>query len=220
MFGSRKYKMTKPKSKRNALKKAVFALFVLVVLYIVFFIVMFDSRMLPAVVEITRLRAVTTINDVISETVSAYVSDAGLAAGDFFTKTEDGNGKIQSLTVNSVLIDSICARLARDISAELSELRRENVEVPIGIMLGINALANYGPMYSVRIQPLGAATVDYTTSFESAGINQINFRVWLQVEAKITIVNPLQRLDIDVNRRVLLVDMVFAGEVPSVYLNR
>jgi hypothetical protein len=65
--------------------------------------------------------------------------------------------------------------------------------------------------------PIGAANVEYHTSFTSAGINQINFQVWLTVTAAMQIVNPLQTREAAVERSVPLVNTVFAGEIPEIF---
>jgi len=203
--------------KKKRLKNVVFFAFVVFTALFTAFTIAFDRRLLPTVVEIARLRAVTKINETVSVSVGRAVEDGSLRAEDFYIKSVDGNGRIQSLEVNTILIDSLCSRLASEISADLSGIGRESVEVPIGAILGVGGFTNYGPRYSVRIQPLGTAEVDYSSEFSAAGINQINFKIWLDVEAKICIVNPLQTRDVTVSRRVLLVDTVFAGEVPAVY---
>jgi len=66
---------------------------------------------------------------------------------------------------------------------------------------------------------MGNAQVDYETGFEAVGINQVNFQVWLKVDSVIAVVNPLQRQEITVSRKVSLVNTVITGEVPSVYLS-
>jgi len=206
--------MIKKRNKMNPFKKGVFILFCLFALFITLFAVLYDKRLLPVVVEITKLKSETAINKIISETVYKIVDEDKLSFEDFYlSSTLDG--KIQSITVNSLLVDRLCSRIAADISSELSNLKKERVEVPLGVMTGINAFSNLGPSYSIKIQPLGSATVDYTSSFESAGINQINFQIWLQVETKMLIINPLQRLEINVSRSVLLVNVAFSGDVPN-----
>ena len=205
----------KLKKNMNAFKKTMFMFFVLLVAGFTMFVMSYDKRLMPAVIEISKLNAVTRINSVISNSVNKKIADEGIETEDFYFKTVSDNGKIQSLTVNSVLIDSLCSSLAVDISNELASLEREKIKIPIGRITGITSMANLGPSYTVKLQPLGTATVDYLTNFESAGINQINFQIWLQVEARILVVNPLQNHEVFVERRVLLLNTVFSGEVPS-----
>jgi len=208
-------KRRKLKKKINLFKKIVFTMLIMFMTGFVMFATAYNKRILPAVIEISKLNAITKINSVISDSVGKAISDKELETEDFYYKTTNADGRIQSLTVNSMLVDSLCSTLAVEISSELSSLEKEKIKIPIGAITGFSSMANLGPSYTARIQPLGAATVDYSTNFESVGINQINFQIWLQVEARLLVVNPLQSHDILVERKVLLLDTVFAGEVPS-----
>ena len=65
---------------------------------------------------------------------------------------------------------------------------------------------------------MGAATVAYETSFSSAGINQINFKIWIDVSMEIKIVSPLWQQTMTVARKIMLVDTVISGTVPERYM--
>jgi sporulation protein YunB len=109
----------------------------------------------------------------------------------------------------------VSSLLAVDISNSLSIDNPTPIAVPIGMLTGIPILAGLGPEFSVNIIPAGEAKVEYETSFTSAGINQINFQVWLVVSTNMRIVVPLQEETIPISRRVPLVNTVFAGVVPE-----
>jgi len=107
--------------------------------------------------------------------------------------------------------------LALDISYELANVTHDPLEilVPTGLFTGIPIFAGLGPDIAIKVIPSGEARVEYETSFSSAGINQINFQVWLVVESTMHIVIPLQEEVITVSRRVPLVNTIFAGVVPD-----
>lgn len=204
-------------------KKKSLRFFVLIITVILTLTVLIvrriNARMLPAVLEITQLKSKTQINMIINESIKDNADINALSSSDFYMETTDDSGNVNSLSVNTVIINKICSQLAVDISEKLSILKTETVDIPIGIILGIDSLANVGPKYKVKILPLGDASVNYESSFTSVGINQINFQIWLNIESTIKIVNPLQSKEIKVTRKMTLVDTVFSGEIPKTYIN-
>ena len=58
---------------------------------------------------------------------------------------------------------------------------------------------------------------DYQTEFVSAGINQINYKIWLNLSMDMKVVNPLYQETITLNRKIMLCDLVFSGKVPEHY---
>ena len=64
---------------------------------------------------------------------------------------------------------------------------------------------------------MGQSHVDYETSFVSVGINQTNFKVWLDVITEIQMVNPLEKDIVKTNRKVMIIDSVIKGNVPQTY---
>ena len=179
-----------------------------------------DRKILPIMIEIAGANVKTRINAFIAESVNDYSRENGLKSEDFYIKSADSNGRISALSVNSVLVNDMCAKIAADVSAGLANLSPEDVAVPVGALLGFGPLANRGPALSVKILPHGSASVDYETSFASAGINQVNYQIWLKVSAAAEIVNPFRDAPITIERKIMLVNTLITGEIPGFYFQR
>jgi len=167
------------------------------------------------VVTIATQRSVTLINDVINQSLIDTVNNFGLTSENFYTLNTDANGRLTALSVDTILVNQVASILAVDISTELSEDNPMPITVPMGLFTGVPIFAGLGPNLRINVIPTGEATIEYETSFTSAGINQINLQVWLVVETNMRIVIPFQEANIPVSRRVPLVNTVFAGEVPD-----
>jgi sporulation protein YunB len=118
-----------------------------------------------------------------------------------------------------MLINKVCSKTAAEISKEIKASESEKITLPIGIFSGIELLSNIGPKFTVSILQTGNTITDYETSFESQGINQINFKIWLVAKTDINIVNPFYSKKVSVSRKIMLVNTVFNGTVPQTYLN-
>ncbi len=101
----------------------------------------------------------------------------------------------------------------------LSLYRHLLLSLPRGAFLGSAYLADKGRNVDYTL------TVDYSTdcrylsSLESAGINRVRYSVYLQVDVSAHLVVPLSSEPFVVTRYVPVVEYVFAGEVPGVYVN-
>ena len=64
---------------------------------------------------------------------------------------------------------------------------------------------------------MGAVDVGYETAFSSAGINQVNYKIWINISIELKIVNPLYQEPIQMQRKIMLADLIFKGKVPEHY---
>ncbi|MCL2462352.1 MAG: sporulation protein YunB [Defluviitaleaceae bacterium] len=208
----------KGKKKRHGRLKFFLVLSVLV-LIIIYLFRQFDTKMLPPALAMANMKVKTQMNVAINNALQKIIADKNATAEDFFTRVLDTNGKISSISVNTVLVNEVCDAAAVSISQELSTLTGEKVAIPVGALLGLDSLANTGPMYRFTVLPVGDATVDYESTIDTAGINQTMFQVYITVTAAVQIVNPLQNGEVDVSRKIPLVNAVLANDVPSAYLN-
>ena len=191
------------------------ATFITIVLLTSLLVFAANRTIIPVVTAVASQRSVTIINDVVNTSLIGVINNFGLTSEDFYYAAVDEAGRLNSLSVNTILVAQVAALLAADISGELSVDSVIDISVPMGLFSGIPIFAGLGPSVTFGVIPAGDATVEYETSFTWAGINQVNFQVWLVVETNMRVVIPLQDEIITVSRRVPLVNTIFAGEVPA-----
>ena len=102
--------------------------------------------------------------------------------------------------------------------SNLNNLTTSKIRLPLGVFTGLPILSHFGPSTTIRLQPIGDATADYETSMTQAGVNQVNFQVWINVHTTVSIVNPLWSKDLEITRKLTLVNTVFNGEIPKTYI--
>lgn len=194
--------------KKNRKKQAA-ALF-LVLLFLIgaggYFI---DSRLLPPLKAISHMQCKTLANDLIDEAVFENLTT--LDASALLLKNQD------TYTANTMQINTFCAALSADITNGFRNLPEESIKIPIGAATGMNLLANSGPKIPFTLVPMGAVKVDYDTDFSAAGINQINYKIWLMVSMEMKVVNPLYQETLQMERKIMLADLIFGGKVPEHY---
>ena len=183
-------------------------------LLIIFFVISiaYIRFVMPISVKICQKYAITSINNIIQN--SMYSASKNIKSEDFILRS-DNNGRLEYLSVNSIIVNNICAET---VSQNLNNLTTSKIRLPLGVFTGLPILSHFGPSTTIRLQPIGDATADYETSMTQAGVNQVNFQVWINVHTTVSIVNPLWSKDLEITRKLTLVNTVFNGEIPKTYI--
>ena len=186
-------------------------------LLIIFFVISiaYIRFVMPISVKICQKYAITSINNIIQN--SMYSASKNIKSEDFILRS-DNNGRLEYLSVNSIIVNNICAETASTVSQNLNNLTTSKIRLPLGVFTGLPILSHFGQSTTIRLQPIGDATADYETSMTQAGVNQVNFQVWINVHTTVSIVNPLWSKDLEITRKLTLVNTVFNGEIPKTYI--
>lgn len=184
-----------------------------------FFIVCFlffsfiEKRLLPPLTEISHIQCKTIANQIIDTSAINIMNQMGLSAeSDFISYTET-----EGYATNTILINQICSSFSQEITEKIQTLPYERILIPIGSASGSDFLANKGPSVPFTLLPMGQANVDYESEIRSVGINQINYKIWLNISIDLKVVNPLYQEKITLERKIMLTDIVFSGKVPEHY---
>lgn len=175
-----------------------------------------DKRVMPSVVKIMENYGVRRSTIAIDGAVKDVIEKSGIKTEDLYVGTYAQNGRLTSLSANTVLINSLCADVAERAFKSLEEISDETVYLPLGIITGLDFLAAKGPpVFKITVTPMGSCYVDYKTSFKSEGINQVNYQIWLEIKADVGVVNPVMSKNFTVERRIAVVNTYISGDVPE-----
>ncbi len=212
----------KRKFKRKKLFKIPFFSLTILCIFIwliYLFILQFENEVLPTAIKVSQKYATNIISQEINKSVERTITSLRLHTNDFFNKNVNKDTNKTYLDVDTILINNVCAKVSDELSKNLKNINDTKIDLPIGVFSGISAFSEFGPPFTVSLSSIGDAIVDYETNFQSVGINQINFQVYLNINCSISIINPMYKKDIDVSRKLMLVNTIFDGEVPKTYLN-
>lgn len=215
----KKRKINKKKKLFSKTKVVPFCLFCIFLLMLYIFVVQFETQVLPTAIKVSQKYATNIVSQQINKSVEKIIKEMNLITDDFFNKNVDYKTNKSYLDVNTILINSVCTNISDELSARLKNIKDTKIELPVGIFSGISAFSDLGPYFNVYLTSIGDALVDYETTFQAVGINQINFQVYLNINCTVSIINPMYKKDIEISRKLMLVNTVFNGEVPNTYLN-
>lgn len=174
-----------------------------------------EQAFLPPLREMSHMQSKSIANDIIDRAAESAVQEMQLSADSLLLRNDDGGNP--SYAADTAQINRFCTLLSRTASQSLAELPKEVIRIPLGAATNIVHLANKGPEVTFTLLPQGAVNVDYETAFESVGINQVNYKIWITISVDMKIVNPLYQETLSMQRKFMLADLIFGGEVPEYY---
>lgn len=197
--------------------KKIFVLSMLFVTLTILLVIYLDKKISPYGMIAADNYVKSEFNFEISKVISEILKEKKLKTSDLYTIIYDENNSVKAIETNTVLINSICSDIVKELSALFLGSEMREIKIPIGIIFNLEILSNVGPNYLINFKPVGAVDVEYVTDFKSAGLNQSNFTLDLIVNTQIKYINPYRSEVINVTRNINLVNSVINGEVPKGY---
>lgn len=199
---------------RRKNKRFPFLIGALLVL-VVFGCFQLNRTILPAAIAMSSIEAKNKANAAIDQAVGQCLTENAFQSSDFVSTLKNSQ---DTVAVNAVEINALCTKISTLLNEAMSQWSEAEIGVPLGTAAGLEFFSNAGPELKFRLRQGGDTQVDYETAFESAGINQTHFKIWLKIKITIQMVNPLQRQTIHMERKMMLLDMIIKGDVPNGYL--
>lgn len=204
---------------RKDLKPRIFRIAVAITIFLAAFIfctVYFRNNIVPTVMgsAVAEVRAICTNS--VNLAVTTVIGD-GLDYDDLFNVVTDNEGKVTMVQANSPKINLISREIANLAQANLDDLGLQELSIPVGTFTGLALLMGMGPDVTISVMPIGSALCDFVSYFTSAGINQTLHKIYINVNAVISIVTPIDEPTITVTAEVLVAENLIVGDVPEFY---
>lgn len=184
--------------------------FVIITLSVIFF------RKLTTQVAVSD--AVDLINRSVNDAVRDVISGGDYDLSYFAELSKDESGNITAISGNMAHINEISTSILNRVmeSADNGSLA---VGIPLGNLLGINLLSGKGPDINVDIVMLTSSHADYKSIIQSAGINQSEYKLVLEITIDIDVLVPWGTESATTVNEIIVADTVIVGKVPETYLN-
>lgn len=203
--------------KRRAFRpNFVFIIFVLIAFGVLYIL---DITLRSAFFDIAEVRAVQLATEAIQKAIQREVADDNLQYQDFIDVHKDTQGHIVMMQANTIKLNQVAANTTLNVQKNLEVLRTQNFSIPLGEVLGIPVLANYGPRVLYYILPVGNVRVNIIDKFESAGINQTKHIIYLNFDTSVKIVIPSKSGETVVATQMPIAESIIVGDVPSTFVN-
>lgn len=200
-------------------KRKKILIFLLILTFLISVVLIYFNRNVrPIIIEVSKdsVKSITTV--AVNDAVYYTMSEA-LKYEDLISVTRNNEGDIVFMSANSLKINSIARDIAYMSQKNLDKLGSCSIKIPLGAFSGTAAFAGFGPDINLKIIPIGSVYCEFSSVFESMGINQTRHKIYLDVVADVELVIPAASTNVSSKTQVLICESVIVGKVPSTFLN-
>ena len=183
------------------------------------FIIALDVALYPNVKSIALQKAKANATVIIHECVIDILDKGADEYKDLINFEKNQDGKIVAMKTDSVAMNKLKSSVAVSVQNELYGYSHDDMYSHLGSILNSGFFAGKGPKVKFCIKPSGAVECNYRNLFESAGINQTNHQIMLDISVSVYIILPLHSVTEKINTSVCISDTIIVGEVPQAFTN-
>lgn len=211
----RKNRRFPPAGRRKIKKRWLIGLLAIVLLFLLF---RFYWNLRPYVMAYAKMNAdslmSTIANEALRESLEGYETNSEELLHYYY----DTEGNITACGVDTLEISRLSVKVLSAMDDYFKEHDTIEFSVPVGAALGESVFMGWWPDIPFKVRLIGNAGIDYDRAFESVGINQVNQRVWLNMDFVIQVSAPLMSEIMSSSRKFVLVDRTFSGDVPLFFM--
>lgn len=197
-------------------KRALMILFGLCA--VLYFVLSFLNNVVnPIIIESSRSKVRALSQDAVNRAVFEVVNDATIYDS-LVNIVRNESGDIVLITSNAIQINSLSREIVENAQKKLEGMGQKGVDIPLGTFTGLPVFVGVGPPVTIKLTPIGAINCTFTSSFVSAGINQTNHRIYLEVISNINIILPTSTKNLTTTTHMLISENIIIGKVPDTYL--
>lgn len=202
--------------KKKSLKKITITTIVIIVLISCLFLWLFTAN--SALINSVEVNSNALVNKAINSAITDVLTNK-IAYDTLISVERDNEGNITMINANFHQINALSRDFAKKTEEKIEDFGVSGIAIPIGTFSGINILIGRGPAITAMVKPVGAVSCNFLTQFESAGINQTNHKIFLQISVDVGVVMPLSTYTFSTKQNIILSESVLIGKVPQMYLN-
>lgn len=180
----------------------------------------FSRYLRPRIISISQSYAENEVSMIIDSEIQRLMLEEFLSYDKITLISRDEQGRVTSVSANSVLINNFANDLDITIGERIDNADTIENKVYLFGLIGADIFAGMGPKVPIRFQPISVTHADISHTFEETGINQtlhtINLKVWVEIE----ILFPLAYSTMTVESEMPIAQTLIVGTVPDAYFNK
>lgn len=171
----------------------------------------------PNMEEVAGIKATAVVSRAINKALSEEFSNKQLQEG-LFTEKRNDDGSLEMVQANSIQINLMMSKLSMNLQDEFACMKGAKLPVSMGALLGSKVLSQSKPDVTLSIAPLSVSSMDFKTEFETQGINQTKYKIYVVIACRVKVLAPFSSRIINTTNTVLIAETVILGKVPTNYV--
>lgn len=177
-----------------------------------------DVALRPVVTAMAEAKTKNAVTLMMTDAITQTLSSEAISYDDIVTLQKDESGRIVAMSSSSAQMNALRAKLLADITEQAKTLDSNALGIPLGSLTGWVWLSNWGPLLPVRVLTVASADAAFRNLFTSAGINQTQHQVMLDVTVTVKLLLPGGAVEVPVSTQVSVCETIIVGDVPEAYL--
>ena len=194
---------------------AVFAIICIVIIFLIS-VLLIDAKLRPAIYELAAVEAYAISTERVNSAVEKTLSQYAPAYCELVSINYSNNNTITGITTDIMKMNLFKAKVTKAIDNEFNEMSKTEIPVSLGTASGIVLFSGFGPHIKIDVGFVSSTKTDFRNVFESAGINQTQHSVMLNVETTVMLNLAGRRIPKTVETSFCVAQTVIVGSVPDV----
>lgn len=172
----------------------------------------------PNLEGVGSIRAKIMVQQIVNEAVNRQLYESGNME-DLLIRKTDSNGQLEVLQANTQAMNLMMTEVSKQLQEQYAERKEDIYYVPLGVLLGDRILSQTRPEIKLRVRPLSVSSIDFKTEFESQGINQTKYKVYMNLTSEVKVLAPFTEETFLISTTVLISEAIILGNVPGSYVS-
>jgi len=199
-------------------KEKIIAYIFLLLFISILFLNYLNKYVNPVIISVSEAKVKSLSVLAVNNAISNVVTNPSLY-NDLVKVEEDSSGNIVLIQANAIAINNLNKELMKATQQQLEDMGGAGIKIPLGSFSGLPVLNGIGPKVTIRLFPVGNVQCTFESQFQSAGINQTNHKILVNMETKVSIVLPVATKQVSTVTQMLICESIIVGNVPETYLN-
>lgn len=171
----------------------------------------------PNLESIARIKAQAIISRTVNTAIHRKFSKQ-LDVSQLLVREVNKDGKMDLLQADTRKMNLLVTEISKTLQREYSAMKGDTLSVPVGTLLGSKILSQAGPGTTLKIIPLSVSSMDFKTEFETQGINQTKYKVYIKLKSQVKVLAPFSSDTFELTNNILVAEAIILGGVPDSYV--
>ncbi|MCI9598304.1 MAG: sporulation protein YunB [Firmicutes bacterium] len=171
----------------------------------------------PNMEDIGKMRARVLVTRMVTKAINDQFQQETDAEKLIIRKTND-KGELEMIQADTKAINLLITEISKELQEEYANMDEEITKVPIGSLLDSKVLSQTWPCVRMKVIPLSVSGMDFKTEFETQGINQTKYKVYITLKSEVKMLAPFSAKTFRTSNTILLAEAVIIGNVPQSYV--
>lgn len=202
---------------KNHKRKKLRRFIIIIITLCLALVVLFEAQAIPFTRKCVKKQSKAISAKIISESIEKIQNKIGYTYSDLAQIKYNNDGKISTISENSVFVNKLKSRVTREIQKQLDKEKLYSFKLPLGSFTDITMLSTLGPDIEISFILTGSVNCKLKSTFESGGVNQTIHHIKMIVTADIITISPEYSEEHRFTTDYEIAQTVIVGETPTTF---